>query len=66
MVQKDEQILIRVYLNKALSRCNNNYCLLADTIDASSKSIYKWMSGTSVPDGAHLIRIMDLAGYSIR
>jgi succinate dehydrogenase flavin-adding protein (antitoxin of CptAB toxin-antitoxin module) len=66
MIYKDEQVLIRIYLNKALDNCNGSYGLLADAIEASDKSIYKWMNGTSVPDGAHLIRIMKTAGLAIR
>jgi hypothetical protein len=39
---------------------------LAASIDASEKSIYKWMNGTSLPDATHLYRLMQLAGWLAR
>jgi hypothetical protein len=39
---------------------------LAVSIDASEKSIYKWMNGTSLPDATHLYRLMELAGWLAR
>lgn len=34
---------------------------LAIAIDASEKSIYKWMNGTSLPDCRHLLALISLA-----
>ena len=33
---------------------------LAIAIDASEKSIYKWMNGTSLPDCRHLLALISL------
>ena len=34
---------------------------LAIKIDASEKSIYKWMNGTSLPNCSHLLALISLA-----
>ena len=37
---------------------------LAIEIDASEKSIYKWMNGTSLPNCSHLLALIRLANAS--
>lgn len=42
---------------------NHSYLGLALAIGASEKSLYKWDSGTSKPDGDHLYRLLVVAGW---
>lgn len=37
-----------------------DYISLGVAIDASDKSIYKWMSGKSQPDSEHLLKLIAL------
>jgi hypothetical protein len=37
---------------------------LAVSIDASEKSIYKWINGTSQPDCYHFYQLLQLAGWT--
>jgi len=36
---------------------------VAVSIEASEKSVYKWMNGASMPDAAHFSRLLRLAGW---
>jgi transcriptional regulator with XRE-family HTH domain len=39
---------------------------IAQKIGASSKSLYKWMAGTSMPSGEHLRALQHLAGVEVK
>jgi hypothetical protein len=56
--------VLRALINQAANRCGEGtFDDLAETISASTQSIYKWYAGTSMPDGAHLFKMLVLAGW---
>ena len=48
-------------IRKLVYKTGLDILALAIEIDASEKSIYKWMNGTSLPNCSHLLALIRLA-----
>jgi transcriptional regulator with XRE-family HTH domain len=54
--------LDRIVLRRLIASTGySDYVQLGEAIGASSKSIYKWMAGTSKPSAQHLYRLLALS-----
>ena len=59
---KDEKELVRT-IRTLVAATKLNPIDLGIRINASEKSIYKWMNGSSMPSCAHVLRLMKLVDH---
>jgi hypothetical protein len=60
-VPKETELDLVVLRRLIASTGYEDYVKLGEAIGASSKSIYKWMAGTSKPSAQHLYRLLALS-----